>query len=392
MLEEKKSREELEKKKKVESGNPFSMSGNGANTGGLGSSLFGSSGNGKAASNPFAKEEKKVEEKKEVLMEEDEESSDEESSRQVEESKIKETLTTTTSSWSKDSKWFETSTHYNPSYYLNTIPEPSKALRLAEKQGGIEEDLRKKVEGLNVGVDRETKEGKEKYEQTQIPGLDSIFEKFLKRVGVEGRQVVRYEFDGIPLPFSGKGEVFDKLWPKGKGNVQIGRNGSNSINGNLRNFNDEKIPKCENCGGKRVFECQLMPNLVNLLKVENIQLGEDEEIEDKVGAQVDPIASPEPQEEKSKATTTLSKEEIRRKEIEGLLGRQFSNKPVFDSDGISRSKPQVSDSLSPVTGLTWSTALVFVCEKDCCKDLKDEKRGQLAEGWREEWVGLMWED
>lgn len=395
--EERKSQLEEEKKSKTNVGNPFSMNGN-SKSNGLGSSLFGSSSTTNSSttnSNPFATQkpesttQEKVQEaeEEEDYEEESDEEEDEESSRIEEENKIKEKLNETSDQWS--SNWSLKSSHYSPSLYLNTIPEPSKALRLSEKSNGLQSELMKKVQDLNINEKKSGGgEGGEKYESTSIPGLDSVFEKFVKRVGVEGRQVVRYEFGGLPLPFSNKGHVFDLLWPKKSknGRVEIGRNHSNESEPlQLRSYNDDKIPKCLKCGGKRIFECQLMPNLVNLLKVENIVKGQDED-DDEEEKDVEEVNG---EEKKSKLQL---QEEKRRKEIEKALGRSLNTKPTFGEDGISRSTPKGNEkeisSLPTRTGLAWSTALIYVCENDCSEDVKEGE----SESWREEWVGLMWED
>lgn len=85
-----------------------------------------------------------------------------------------------------------------------------------------------------------------------------------------------------------------------------------------------------------MFECQLMPNLINVLKAS----------QDKV-------------EELKKQT-----EEERKRAVERALK---------GGDGMS-----------------WGTAMVFSCEKDCCISTEGERK-ELKECWREEIVLIQWD-
>ncbi len=99
-----------------------------------------------------------------------------------------------------------------------------------------------------------------------LDGIDDTFERFLKRVEVEPRQAVRYEFGGEPLAFHAKGKVYDLLWP-GERKSTAAKGGD----AGTRAFTPAGVPPCDVCGGERVFEAQLMPNLINLLKTDEIQ-------------------------------------------------------------------------------------------------------------------------
>lgn len=102
-----------------------------------------------------------------------------------------------------------------------------------------------------------------------------------------------------------------------------------------RVFDPSAVPTCPHCQGKRVFECQLMPNLINVLKL------------------------PTTDKTSNKALT----DEERRKEVEAAL-----------KGGASVEH----------TGMSWGTCMVFSCEQDC----GEEK----AEGsWREELVMIQWD-
>lgn len=63
---------------------------------------------------------------------------------------------------------------------------------------------------------------------------DKAFEKFKKRVAYHPDQVLRYDREGVPLWVSGE-----------------------------KAMEPSQVPDCEYCKGKRVFEFQVMPQLLN---------------------------------------------------------------------------------------------------------------------------------
>ncbi|XP_072136094.1 LOW QUALITY PROTEIN: programmed cell death protein 2-like [Mobula birostris] len=77
----------------------------------------------------------------------------------------------------------------------------------------------------------------EAYEKGEVRHGDTVFVKFMKQIASCPEQILRYSWSGQPLLIS--------PLPVGK---------------------DWDIPTCENCGGRRVFEFQLMPALVSLLR------------------------------------------------------------------------------------------------------------------------------
>lgn len=101
----------------------------------------------------------------------------------------------------------------------------------------------------------------------------------------------RYELNGIPLPYAADA-VFDKLFPPAE----------------KRSFSLASIPPCQQCKSRRVFECQLMPNLINTLKS---AVGIEQKLSD----------------------------EERRK----LVEKELKNKD----------------------GMGWGTCMIFSCEADC---------------------------
>ena len=75
----------------------------------------------------------------------------------------------------------------------------------------------------------------ETYEKQQLPrGVDKQFKKFTERVEQEPSQCVRYEWNGTPLLFC---QLEESLATR----------------------------RCDACGGPRVFEFQLMPNILSVL-------------------------------------------------------------------------------------------------------------------------------
>ena len=144
---------------------------------------------------------------------------------------------------------------------------------------------------------------------------------------------------GTPLPFA-HDAVFDRLFPVPRSAtaaavgvpVTKGEFLVTSADAGKRVFNPSSLPPCEHCGAKRVFECQLMPNLINVLK------------------------KPEAKGDAQKKTKLTDEE--RRKEVERMIKRS--------GDGA----------------MDWGTCMVFSCEKDC----EASKRC-----WAEELVLVQWD-
>lgn len=138
--------------------------------------------------------------------------------------------------------------------------------------------------------------------------MDKDFLRFSTRLAHNPEQVLRYEFAGTPLLYSGSDAVakaFPSHQSQGRG-VQVASNaGTNN-----------RIPRCPSCGRERVFELQLVPHTIAVL--------ED--------------------------------------------GRE----------GIGLGKNDA--------GMEWGTIILGVCAGNC----GTTKEGDL--GWREEWVGVQWED
>lgn len=74
---------------------------------------------------------------------------------------------------------------------------------------------------------------------------DKQFSKFKKRIASNPKQVLRYQKNGKPLWITDRNGIIE----------------------------DNEIPNCENCGNKRIFEFQIMPQLLNYLEHDNIDWG-----------------------------------------------------------------------------------------------------------------------
>jgi pre-rRNA-processing protein TSR4 len=79
--------------------------------------------------------------------------------------------------------------------------------------------------------------------------VDKTFQKFSDRIAQNPEQVLRYEFKGQPLLYSGHDDVATRfIVPHGKAGAARG------------------IPRCDSCGAQRVFELQLVPGLIYQLE------------------------------------------------------------------------------------------------------------------------------
>jgi pre-rRNA-processing protein TSR4 len=128
----------------------------------------------------------------------------------------------------------------------------------------------------------------------------------------------RYELGSNPLPYQ-TDAVFQRLFPTSQPGAA------------KRVFSASSVPKCSRCGSDRVFECQLMPNLINVL---------------------------------------------------GSASGKGSTQPSKTISDQER-RTAVERELKERSGMEWGTAMVFSCAADCCPDGKEH----LAE----EEVLIQWE-
>ncbi|KAJ1722617.1 hypothetical protein LPJ53_002996 [Coemansia erecta] len=171
-----------------------------------------------------------------------------------------------------------------------------------------------------VGGTDEDEWADEKYERAERPkGTDVGFERFVRTVSQNPEQVMRYQFGGEPLLYSMQDETAQKLGvSKYDGDSDDEDDEEEEENGNgtgyqgwlhRRGYRTERLPRCEHCNGRRVYECQLMPALLSVL----------------------PLAA--------------------------------HAKPVVVSSGQRLVGSQLLQTVD--LGLEFGTVLVFVCENDC---------------------------
>lgn len=283
----------------------------------------------------------------------------------AEELAIKASIESSKAEWS-DQDWSQKAPAYEPAQYLTTFAEPTSSTRTEAEQKKNKAQMQKlKQDGIQDVSGLEA----EKYESMMANGTDAIFERFVKRVSAHGKQIVRYEFGGVPIPFHAKGKAYDKIWPSKQAEGKTVISGQAFKAGTSgREYSTANIPTCPKCGSKRVCEMQLMPNLVNTLRPKMLKGGNDGD----------------------QKTGKEDAEAERRREIEEALGHKLPNQP--DSDGITRDKVEQSTTeeqngeLTRRTGLKWNTAFVFVCEKDCHQDTEGKS------SWSEELVELQYEN
>lgn len=241
-----------------------------------------------------------------------------------------------------------------PPLYMSTIPEyippAPKPKKNGSQQYAVDDD--------DVGKGKkDTSWALEGYENSLE--LDHVFERFTKRVGYCGHQCIRYvlnlsqlnhnemnttikffasyEFGGAPLPFAGD-QIFNKIFPAPPMHALPVTKPDFMVvpPPPKRTFVASSLPPCPQCQSPRVFECQLMPNLINVLKVHDANASDG----------------------KKRQT-----DEERRKEVAELLkGGNTSGR----------------------RGMEWGTCIIFSCQKDCC----EEKAKSV---WREEIVLIQWD-
>ena len=140
----------------------------------------------------------------------------------------------------------------------------------------------------------------------------------------------RYELGGTPLPFH-TDDIYKKLFPPAPvapGTAIPVTNVAHAVSAPpppRPTYDPSTVAPCGHCGGARVFECQLMPNIINLLKRK--QAGSD------------------------------NSEEARKKLIAAALGGQ---------GGL---------------GMEWGTCMVFACKEDCCDGRECWREEEVLVQW-----------
>ncbi|KAH9946508.1 programmed cell death protein 2 [Amylocystis lapponica] len=228
----------------------------------------------------------------------------------------------------EDSPWAAAPAY--PPLYLSTVSEylPAQPKRTVPAGAAFDEDAADGTHGKDGGW------ALEGYENSLA--VDHVFERFSQRVAHEGAQCLRYERGGVPLPFASDA-VFDALFPLPPAvPAPVTRAAFMVVAPQRRTYRPDAaaVRPCAVCGARRVFECQLMPNLINVLKAGGV--------EDASARQTD---------------------EERRKAVLEALQRGRAAERV---------------------GMEWGTCMVFSCEEDCAVERRDT--------WREELVLVQWDD
>ena len=148
----------------------------------------------------------------------------------------------------------------------------------------------------------------------------------------------RYELAGVPLPYSVSSPLTSTLFP---GLVQAckAQKAEDEDPAPAAYFKPPPnlVPACEGCKGKRVFEVQVVPSLINILRPHTL-------------------------------TTTGAGDE----------GAKANGKPTGQSEKERKEELEKIAKGEVDEGMEWGSILVFSCERDCV-------------GVREEWVGVEWE-
>ena len=123
-----------------------------------------------------------------------------------------------------------------PRYFLDAAAEELDPDPVPQDQsGGPSKSKYDADDSSTNAIDKDTFES----------SLDKTFQKFSDRIAQNPEQVLRYEFKGQPLLYSGSDGVASRfVVPHGKAGAVRG------------------IPRCDSCGAQRAFELQLVPGLI----------------------------------------------------------------------------------------------------------------------------------
>eukprot|EP00842_Homolaphlyctis_polyrhiza_P005587 jgi/Hompol1/6029/HPOL_002355-RA len=149
----------------------------------------------------------------------------------------------------------------------------------------------------------------EEYETMDL-GMDKLFKKFQKTVAKAPEQCIRFIFGE-----SRYGIKTEPLWYK-----------MDSVQSAL---SSQSAPPCSLCGGKRVFECQLMPNVLNVLPINTVACAE----------------------------------------------------PVESSSTVVDKKTAV-DIQKLHAGMDWGTVLIYSCERDCEAEAGADLTGETLQSFQ----------
>ncbi|XP_072029783.1 programmed cell death protein 2-like isoform X2 [Amphiura filiformis] len=120
------------------------------------------------------------------------------------------------------------------SYDTEITAHEQKLIKEYEKREGV--NFREWQHGSD-GATGGKRGGAESYEKADVKHGDKYFHKFSKKLALCPEQCIRYSLNGSPLFLTSP------------------------------NQSNLSIPCCDHCGASRIFELQLMPGMVSLLKV-----------------------------------------------------------------------------------------------------------------------------
>ncbi|XP_013772344.1 programmed cell death protein 2-like [Limulus polyphemus] len=129
-------------------------------------------------------------------------------------------------------------------YYIYVIEEPSESgmsreLYQKHKKYQQEENVFYSIHKKSAVEKKTTSEG---YEKSQVKHGDRVFYKFMNRIARCPEQIIRYCWEGDPLYVTEPSSGIKQPLP------------------------------CQACGSQRVFELQLMPSLIQHLKLKNFNV------------------------------------------------------------------------------------------------------------------------
>ncbi|KAL7420589.1 hypothetical protein Q5752_004540 [Cryptotrichosporon argae] len=235
---------------------------------------------------------------------------------------------------------------YRPPQYLSTFDE---YLVLPEADGGADSSDDEDDARAPDATDAHGEFGGDDWDKLVPRGVDDVFEQFVRRLQAAedgAAQVLRYDFAGTPLPYSAGSDVFRRLFPAAP--TTRAADNEDVDCAPFYEGNDGKgiVPACK-CGGKRVFEMQLVPQLISVLRPETLSTGAG------AGAGASAGEGEGGCERADGAAEVGQSEAERKKELERLAKGEAG-------------------------GMEWGNIMVFGCERDCV-------------GVSEEWVGVEWE-
>ncbi len=101
---------------------------------------------------------------------------------------------------------------------------------------------------------------------------DATFLRFADRLAENPEQVLRYEFDGMPLLYSREDGVGRLFSPPSSSSSGPSSHITATPNPHKSSGSSSNIPRCGNCNSERVFEVQLTPHAITELEGEDIEM------------------------------------------------------------------------------------------------------------------------